>query len=63
MKYCDDANCEKFEGGECAFGFYLKFRLPKSIADTFSRNWGYIMPKICRLRLGMKKGEFPKEAK
>ena len=54
MKYCDDANCPKFEHGECALGFELKFRVPKSYADIQNHNWGYMMPKVCRDRFKVK---------
>lgn len=50
MKYCDDANCPKFEGGECALGFELTFRVPKSYSDINTHNWGWVMLKVCRDR-------------
>lgn len=50
MKYCDDANCPQFEGGECKVGFNIRLRVPKSIADAVYHNWGYVMPKVCRKR-------------
>ncbi len=51
MKYCDDVICTNFEGGECALGFELKFRTPKSYTDINTHNWGWVMPKACRDRL------------
>jgi len=59
MKYCDDANCPNFEGGGCALGFELKFRVPKSYSDVNTHNWGYIMPKVCRYRLLKLKAKKP----
>ena len=55
MKYCDDANCPKFSGGECKLGFILRFRTPKSLSETVYHDWGYVMPKQCRNRLKPKR--------
>jgi hypothetical protein len=46
MKYCDQANCPHFQGGDidgedCALGFKVKFRIPKSMSDIYPEtNWG-----------------------
>lgn len=50
MKYCDDANCRKFDVDECKLGFQIRLRLPRSMADAVYHNWGYVMPKVCRAR-------------
>ncbi len=56
MKYCDDANCTKFDGDECELGFSIRFRLPQSMADAVYHNWGYVMAKACRRgRIGKSK--------
>jgi hypothetical protein len=52
-KYCDDVDCPHFQGGninseDCALGFILKFRTPKSYSDIMTCNWGWVMPKACR---------------
>ena len=53
MKYCDDANCPHFQtedDSDCALGFNNPLRLPKDMADAVYGNWGYVMPKVCRIR-------------
>lgn len=54
MRYCDDADCPNFEGGDCKLGYEPEFRVPKTIGDAVypsgingSRGWGYVMPKTC----------------
>lgn len=51
-KYCDDISCSQFTGSECKLGFIITFRLPKSMSDAVYHNWGYVMPKVCRKRIG-----------
>ena len=57
--YCDDTNCQNFGSNPsdpfnddymCRLGFLNKFRVPKSYADIRNCDWGYVMPKICRVK-------------
>jgi len=54
MKYCDDVNCSNCSPGNldgtCKLGFKNRFRVPGSMADAVYSNWGYVMPKICRIK-------------
>lgn len=54
-KYCDDADCEYFDGNDCSLGFDIKFRLPKGYQDIITaRNWGYVRPKECKELMKLK---------
>jgi len=48
--YCDDTQCPQFEGNGCKLGFVLVFRVPKSYTDIQYCDWGYLMPKVCRVK-------------
>ena len=61
-QYCDDSRCPNFlngggfdkesfsEASNCRLGFILKFRPPKSYTEINNIDWGYLMPKPCRLK-------------
>ena len=49
-KYCDDVNCPNLQDEDCKLGFNNDFKAPKSYQDIQNRNWGYKMPKACRLK-------------
>jgi hypothetical protein len=56
MKYCDDYECPNFEHDidsefDCKLGFHNPLKLPASIEDTYTHNWGYKMPRVCRSKL------------
>ena len=55
FKYCDDKNCLKYDEGECKLGFRLQFHVPRGYDDIQRRNWGHVIPKVCRQSL--KQGE------
>lgn len=53
MLYCDDAKCPNFQTDDtqdCALGFAIELRLPKSWQDANNHNWGWKMPKSCRIK-------------
>ena len=55
IKYCDDADCPNFNRGgfescSCRLGFINPFRVPKSYKDIQEHNWGYVMPRACRIK-------------
>jgi len=64
MKYCDDVGCPNFSpgdmNGDCKLGFKNNFRVPNSMADVMSHNWGYKMPRVYRVKLKQAKTKSPR---
>ena len=61
MKYCDDAGCPNFSpsnpDGDCKLGFKIHFRVPRSMGAIMRHDWGYVMPKMCRIKFRRVKAE------
>ena len=63
-KYCEDIPCPNFGTDidaetDCKLGFNNPLVLPKSIADTYTHNWGYRMPLVCRRKYKLSRIPLP----